>query len=195
VDNSVEVRYAGVVVGRGAIVKDFGVGSAGINGLDAGSAGINGLGAGSAFVGVPEPLPVGTLVTLKIGDAVYEARVDDVVESSEPTAVGMRVSWGGAPRAPAPRVVAPALAPPPVVAAAPAPPPVVAAAPAPPRVVAPAQAPPLAEPVQAVPAAAPAPPVAAPEDASSAIPAPISLAGPGADGSRQGGGKKRRKRR
>ena len=79
-DNSVEVRYAGVVVGRGALVKE--------------------LGPDAAFVGISEPLPVGTLVTLKIGDAVREARVDDVVESSEPTAVGMRVRWGGA--APAP---------------------------------------------------------------------------------------------
>jgi hypothetical protein len=164
VDNSVEVRYAGVVVGRGAIVKDLDV--------------------GSAFVGVSEPLPVGTLVTLKIGDAVHEARVDDVVESSEPTAVGMRVSWGGAPRAsaPAPRAPAPrASAPTPRVE-----PPAVASAPAP-----------APEPVQPVAAleAAPLEPVAAPEDAGSAIPAPMSLAGPGAEGSHQGGGKKRRKRR
>jgi hypothetical protein len=162
VDNSVEVRYAGVVVGRGSIVKD--------------------LGAGSAFVGVPEPLPVGTLVMLKIGDAVHEARVDDVVESSEPTIVGMRVSWGGAarPAAPEPRAESPQVVTP--VAARPAP----AAAPAPT---------PAPAPVVAAPTAAPVEPVAEAADASSAIPAPISLAGPAGDGSHQGGGKKRRKRR
>jgi len=179
VDNSVEVRYAGVVVGRDAIVKDLGV--------------------ASAFVGVSEPLPVGTLVTLKIGDAVHEARVDDVVESSEPTSVGMRVSWGGGARAPepAPRFVAPASAPTPVVTAAAAPPPVVAAAPPPAPVVAAAPAPEPIQPILAAPAAqtAPVESVAAPADASSALPAPMSLAGPGADGSHQGGGKKRRKRR
>lgn len=160
-----EVRYAGVVVGRGAIVKD--------------------LGEGSAFVGVSEPLPVGTHVTLKIGEAVHEARVDDVVESSEPTAVGMRVSWGGAPRAsaPAPRVE------PPAVAASPPVPEPVQAAPEPVQAVAAVEVEP-AEPV----AAAPREAVAAPEDASHAIPAPMSLAGAG-DGSQQSGGKKRRKRR
>jgi hypothetical protein len=74
VENAVEVRYAGVVVGRGALVRE--------------------LGPDAAFVGISEPLPVGTLVTLKIGDAVREAWVDEVVESSEPSAVGMRVRWG-----------------------------------------------------------------------------------------------------
>ena len=73
-ENAVEVRYAGVVVGRGALVRE--------------------LGPDAAFVGISEPLPVGTLVTLKIGDVVREAWVDEVVESSEPSAVGMRVRWG-----------------------------------------------------------------------------------------------------
>ena len=57
----------------------------------------------AVFVSIPEPLPVGTTVTLKIGDAAREARVEDVVESADPTAVGMRVRWGGA--APAARPV------------------------------------------------------------------------------------------
>ncbi len=77
-DNAIEVRYAGVVVGRGVLARD--------------------LGEDGAFVGIAEPLPVGTSVTLKIGDAVREGRVDEVVESADPTVVGMRVSWGGAAR-------------------------------------------------------------------------------------------------
>jgi 2-oxoglutarate dehydrogenase E2 component (dihydrolipoamide succinyltransferase) len=188
VENSVEVRYAGVVVGRGALLKE--------------------LGPDAIFVGMPEPLPVGTLISLKIGDATREARVEDVVESAEPTAVGMRVRWGAA--APAARP-APAAAPEPAKAAAPAP---TAAAPAP----EPAK-PAVPSPVVA---AAPDKDPAAPEvaatdvgssslsaesgaiaggdsgpnvagevgdDGSGAIPAPLSLAG----GS--GGGKRRRKRR
>jgi hypothetical protein len=158
VDTSVEVRYAGVVVGRGLVLRDQG--------------------ADGSFVGIPEPLPVGTLVTLKIGESVREARVDQVVESSEPAAVGMRVRWGSEARTAAP------------AAAAPAPKPV---APSP----AAAMAPPAAEP--AAPAPVPlresAPVSAAIEtgDASGAIPAPLSLAGAADSG--QVGGKRRRKRR
>jgi 2-oxoglutarate dehydrogenase E2 component (dihydrolipoamide succinyltransferase) len=148
VDTSVEVRYAGVVVGRGLVLRDQG--------------------PEGTFVGIPEPLPVGTLVTLKVGETVREARVDEVVESAEPSVVGMRVRWGGEARAaaPAPQVAQP------VAASAPA------AAPE-----APASPP------------APAPVAAAPEpaEASGAIPAPLSLAN--AADSSQHGGKKRRKRR
>jgi hypothetical protein len=87
VDNAIEVRYAGVIVGRGVLARD--------------------LGEGGAFVGIAEPLPVGTSVTLKIGDAVREGRVDEVVESADPAVVGMRVSWGEAARTlPAPAPVA-----------------------------------------------------------------------------------------
>ncbi|HVR02827.1 MAG TPA: hypothetical protein VMT47_11895 [Polyangia bacterium] len=186
-DYSVEVRYAGVVVGRGALVKD--------------------LGPDAAFVGIPEPLPVGTLVTLKIGDAVREARVDDVVESSDATAVGMRVRWGGAAEtsrsAPATQPAAPAatvehIAP----AAAPALP---AAAPAPaPRVEAPAPAQPASVVADSGPpagrvAAAVAPGESVPTPVVAAgdgrIAAPLSLAGPSGDVSHAGGGKRRRKRR
>jgi hypothetical protein len=189
VDYSVEVRYAGVVVGRGALVKD--------------------LGPEAAFVGIPEPLPVGTLVTLKIGDAVREARVDDVVESSDATAVGMRVRWGAAAET---SRSAPALQPPAAVAtveqaapaAAPAQPPAAATAPAL-TVEAPAQAQPASVVVDSGPAtprvaaavapieSVPTPAVAAAGDGR--IAAPLSLAGPGGDGSHAGGGKRRRKRR
>jgi hypothetical protein len=145
-----EVRYAGVVVGRGPL-------------RDLGDAGADG-----AFVGITEPLPVGTLVTLKVGDVVREARVDDVVESSEPTAVGMRVRWGNA--APSRSGAS---------AAAPAP-----TSPAP-------QA--ESEPTSLV-ESGPTPSVDAADEGSGALGAPLSLAGPGGDGA-QGGGKKRRKRR
>jgi hypothetical protein len=174
VDTSVEVRYAGVVVGRGLVLRDEG--------------------AEGTFVAIPEPLPVGTLVTVRIGESVREARVDQVVESAEPATVGMRLRWGGAARAapaPAPQAAAPAPAvvqPAPAAQAAPA---VVQAAPA---VVQPAPA------AQAAPAPAPAaesaPVAALPEagDESGAIPAPMSLAS-SADSSQIGGGGKRRKKR
>jgi hypothetical protein len=156
VDNSVEVRYAGVVVGRGALLKE--------------------LGADAIFVGIPEPLPVGTVVTLKIGDAVREARVDDVVESAEPSAAGMRVRWGAAAVAPRPT--------PPTVT--------------PPQAAAPSEASPqaAAPSVDSGPAAADSGPASivaaeAGDEGSGAIPAPLSLAGPSGDG----GGKRRRKRR
>jgi hypothetical protein len=183
---NVEVRYAGVVVGRAALVKE--------------------LGPDAAFVGLSEPLPVGTRVTLKIGDEVREARVDEVVESAEPTVVGMRVRWGGAAAAtrPAP-VSAPAPTPPPAEVAAPPPaevaaPPLEAAAPPPAEVAAPppeAAAPPPAE-VAAPPPVEPSKPEAAPSNeagSSAAIAAPLSLASPAGDGAQPGGGKRRRKRR
>jgi hypothetical protein len=184
VDYSVEVRYAGVVVGRGALVKD--------------------LGPDAAFVGIPEPLPVGTLVTLKIGDAVREARVDDVVESADATAVGMRVRWGGAAEtsrsAPAMQPAAPVAT---VEQAAPAAAPAerAPAAPAPAlSVEAPAPAQPASVVADSGPAAdAVAPGESVPTPAVAAgdgrIAAPLSLAGPGGDGSHAGGGKRRRKRR
>jgi 2-oxoglutarate dehydrogenase E2 component (dihydrolipoamide succinyltransferase) len=153
VDTSVEVRYAGVVVGRGLVLRDQS--------------------PEGTFVGIPEPLPVGTLVTLKVGDTVREARVDEVVESAEPSTAGMRVRWGGEARAtaPAPQASQPAAAPSPAVApAAPAPAPAPAAAGAPVAV------------------------TPAPAEASGAIPAPLSLAN-AADSGQHGGGKKRRKRR
>ena len=169
---SIEVRYAGVVVGRGALVRD--------------------LGEEGAFVGIAEPMPVGTAVTLKIGDAVREGRVDEVVESSDPATVGMRVRWGGVARsAPAPTAV-------PVVAAAvvttPEAPSASAAAVTTPE--APSASAAVATPEAAVaPAAAAesgvgASPVAETDDASGAIPAPMTLGGAGGDRSHQRGGKR-----
>jgi 2-oxoglutarate dehydrogenase E2 component (dihydrolipoamide succinyltransferase) len=180
VDNSVEVRYAGVVVGRGALVKE--------------------LGPDAIFVGIQEPLPVGTLVTLKIGDAVREARVDDVVESVEPSAAGMRVRWGGAALATRPAPAKAAAPAPSAKAAAPAPavaPPAAARA----EPAAPAAAPQAAAPVaDSAPVAADSGPSSmvaaeAGDEGSGAIPAPLSLAGPSGDASQPGGGKRRRKRR
>ena len=55
-----EIRYAGIVVGRSGAVRD--------------------LDATGAFVGLAEPLPVGTMVALKFGDATKDARVDEVVD-------------------------------------------------------------------------------------------------------------------
>lgn len=163
-DNSVEVRYAGVVVGRGALVKE--------------------LGADAIFVGLPDPLPVGTLVTLKIGDAVRDARVDEVVESADVSTAGMRVRWGAAAAAARP---APAKEPAQPAAAAPAP-----------RAPEPAAPQTAAASNDSGPAAdsGPASAVAAEagDEGSGAIPAPLSLAGPSGDG-QSGGGKRRRKRR
>jgi hypothetical protein len=147
VDNAIEVRYAGVIVGRGVLARD--------------------LGEGGAFVGVAEPLPVGTNVTVKIGDAVREGRVDEVVETADPAVVGMRVSWGGAARSvPAPRAAAP--------------------------VAAPSSAEPSGPTGDVGSGGDGGQPAAEVEDASGAIPAPMSLSG---DASHSGGGKRRRKRR
>ena len=74
-ENTVEVRYAGVVVGRSAIVRDRD--------------------ENGAFVSIAEPLPVGTAVTLTSGDATEQARVVEVVESADPSASGIRVRFGG----------------------------------------------------------------------------------------------------
>jgi hypothetical protein len=95
VDTSIEVRYAGVVVGRTSHAREEGAGM---------------------FVGISEPLPVGTLVTLKMGDALREARVAEVVEAADPSSVGMRVTFDvgarAASAAPAPAQVVASAAPP-----------------------------------------------------------------------------------
>jgi hypothetical protein len=151
VDNAIEVRYAGVIVGRGVLARD--------------------LGEGGAFVGVAEPLPVGTNVTVKIGDAVREGRVDEVVESADPAVVGMRVSWGGAART------------------LPAAKPVQTVAPSPAAATSSGASAPSAD-VGSGPTGVQ--PAAEVEDVSGAIPAPMSLSG---DAAQNGGGKRRRKRR
>jgi hypothetical protein len=107
VENVIEVRYAGVVVGRSTKVRDWN---------DAG-----------AFIGFAEPLPSGTPLVLK-GDGVEQpARVVEVIESAEPGAAGMRVTFSDTARA-ARSTPKPAAAP--VTAAAAAPSPAPAAAPA-----------------------------------------------------------------
>jgi hypothetical protein len=154
-EDSIEVRYAGVIVGRTATVR--------------------GLDGGGAFIGIAEPLPVGTIVTLKMSDGTKEARVEEVVESAEPNVVGMRVVFDVDARAPAPRAAAPV--------AAPMPAPVAASAPAPVATIA-------AEPAAAM---AATPLEESTDEGSAPLAAPLSLAGPDAGGSP--GGKKRRKRR
>src|SRR3954468_16140650 len=69
----IEVRYAGAVVGRSAVVRD-----ADPQGL---------------FVGVTEPMPVGTELILTIGDEAAPGKVAAVVESQELARCGMRVQF------------------------------------------------------------------------------------------------------
>jgi hypothetical protein len=85
VENVIEVRYAGVVVGRSTRVRDWG--------------------AAGAFIGFAEPLPSGTSLVLR-GDGVDQAaRVVEVFESADPAVAGMQVKFIGAAEAarPAPR--------------------------------------------------------------------------------------------
>jgi hypothetical protein len=169
---TVEVRYAGVVVGRAALRE---------LGSDAGADGV--------FVGIAEPLPVGTLVTLKIGDVVREARVDDVVESSEPTIVGMRVRWGSAASArPAARSAAPPQVPPPAQE-------VSARADSGPTLGEGGSSAAAESEPTSMAESGPTPSADAGDEGSGALSAPLSLAGPGGDGAQTGGGKRRRKRR
>lgn len=85
---TVEVRYAGAVVVRSAAISDET--------------------AGGFFLGVTDPLPVGTIVSLTVGGAAKTGRVESVVESPEVTLAGMRIRYvdgaavrpGAAPAAP-----------------------------------------------------------------------------------------------
>jgi hypothetical protein len=73
VEQVIEVRYAGIVVGQATAVRDrtpTGV-----------------------FVSVSDPLPVGTILSLKIDDQVSDGRVEQVIESSEQSQAGMRVRF------------------------------------------------------------------------------------------------------
>ena len=69
----IEVRYAGAVVGRTTVVRE--------------------LDTRGLFLGITESLPVGTPVTLKIGDESVEGRVASVAESQELARAGMRVRF------------------------------------------------------------------------------------------------------
>ena len=157
VDQVIEVRYAGTVVAKSAGIRDRD---------DAG-----------LFLSVNEPMPVGTILTLTVDEAVKHGRVEQVVESTEAMQAGMRIRFVDGPVArPAPRT-----------AAAPA----VPAAPSPPKpAVAPASA--------AVPDAI----AEVTEDESAAIEGAVASTGPietgGGDpnqGQGGGGGRRRRRRR
>ena len=107
-ENVIEVRYAGVVVGRSTKVRDWDT--------------------AGAFIGFAEPLPSGTSLVLR-GDGVEQAaRVVQVFESADPAVAGMQVKFIGAAEAarPAPRRAAAAAQP----LSAPEPDPVRASAPA-----------------------------------------------------------------
>ena len=75
-DKMIEVRYAGVVVGRSAIVRE--------------------LDTRGLFLGITEPMPVGTPVVLRIaerGGADIQGKVEFVSESQELVHAGMRVRF------------------------------------------------------------------------------------------------------
>jgi hypothetical protein len=186
VDASVEVRYAGVVVGRGALVREVAEEGGFVRAFV------------RAFVGLPEPMPVGTAVTLKIGEDVQSAIVEEVVESAEPSAVGMRVRWGAVSPsrvAPMPTLSAPPSAAPSAAAAD-----FVAASPG----AAPlSTAPPEDSAAEAIvtgdaSSGDTSPETSSetlPDDAGGPIPAPLSLAGPSGEAAHPGGGGKRRRKR
>jgi pyruvate dehydrogenase E2 component (dihydrolipoyllysine-residue acetyltransferase) len=183
VETATEVRYAGVVVGRAAPLRDR-------DGAE-------------TFVLCAEPLPVGTPVSLKIEDAERAARVTEVVESADANLAGMRVRFvseteaarpsGGPAKAPAPKP-APVTASPVVTAPVEAAPVVASPVAAPPAAPAPVEAPPAAPatvaaaPVEAVPVeAAPG----AEPSTGTAVPSTIEGDGSAAAGS----GRRRRKRK
>ncbi len=105
---AVEIRYAGVVVGRSTKVRDWD--------------------AGGAFIGFAEPLPSGTSLVLKGDGLEQRARVVEVFESADPAVAGMQVKFVSAAETsrPAPKPAAAAAG----SAAAPAAEPAPAAAPA-----------------------------------------------------------------
>jgi len=89
VETSIELGYAGVVIGRVTV---------------SGEIDENGL-----FLPLPDPLPVGTRLNLKIDGRAADARVIAVSESAEPGKAGMKVRIGpaGAAAVPAAAVSAP----------------------------------------------------------------------------------------
>lgn len=98
----VEVRYAGVVLGRSTQIRDWS--------------------AAGAFVGFAEPMPTGTPLVLKGEGLEQPARVVQVVESADLGLAGMRVEFGPVtPPGPAAGDTRAAPIADPIVAAAPAP--------------------------------------------------------------------------
>ena len=83
VETSIELRYAGVVIGKATV-----------------SGPIDESGESSVFVPVPDPLPVGTKVGLKIDERTLDGRVIAVAESTESSKCGMKIRIGGASSAP-----------------------------------------------------------------------------------------------
>jgi hypothetical protein len=71
--DGIEIRYAGVLLGRATQARDQS------------PAGL--------FVGFSEPLPIGTAVSLKSADGERVGKVTDVVESADPAVAGMRVQY------------------------------------------------------------------------------------------------------
>jgi len=162
----IEVRYAGVVVGRSTKVRDWDT--------------------AGAFIGFAEPLPSGTSLVLR-GDGVDQAaRVVEVFESADPAVAGMQVKFVGPAEAarpaskPAAAAAAPARAPEPAIAA-------VAAA------TAPAEAAPVAVTEAAPVEASEAPPSAATAEQGQGETGETGQAEPG--GQAGSGGKRRRRRR
>jgi hypothetical protein len=93
VENVVEVRYAGVGIGRSTVLRDWS--------------------AAGAFIGFAEPMPTGTPLVL-IGEGIEQAaRVAEVIESANLAVAGMRVEFAPerAAEVVAPAVVAVATAP------------------------------------------------------------------------------------
>jgi hypothetical protein len=88
VETSIELRYAGVVIGKATV-----------------SGPVDESGGNSLFVSVPDPLPVGTKVGLKIDDRTLEGRVIGVAESTDSAKCGMKIRIGGG-AAPGPAVSA-----------------------------------------------------------------------------------------
>ena len=76
VETSIELGYAGVVIGRVTVSGE--------------------IDEGGLFLPVPDPLPVGTRLTLKIDGRAAEARVIAVSESAEAGKAGMKVRIGAA---------------------------------------------------------------------------------------------------
>jgi len=85
VTTSIELRYAGVVIGK-ATVSDP----------------IDESGEKTVFIKVPDPLPVGSKVGVKIDDHSLDGRVIAVSESAESAKCGMNVRIGGASVGPSP---------------------------------------------------------------------------------------------
>jgi len=191
VENVVEVRYAGVGIGRSTLLRDWT--------------------AVGAFIGFAEPMPTGTPLVLK-GDGIEQAaRVVEAIESADLAVAGMRVQFVASVKATAPAPAPSPVSAAPAVVAAPAPVPeaVQAALPAAVEAAAPAavetatpvavEIAALADPetphaeVETATAEVETAPVAGPADAEGLAGAPHSTDGEA--GSNAGSGKRRRRRK